>query len=49
MTTTAWMMLALTWAVIIYFTGYFFWKVLMTPIAPEREEQLRDGILEKDA
>ncbi len=49
MTTTAWIMLGVTWAIIIFFTGRFFWKVLKTPIRPEREAQLRDGILEKDA
>jgi hypothetical protein len=38
-----------TWAVIVFFTGRFFLKVLKTPISPERESQARDGILEKDA
>jgi hypothetical protein len=49
MTGAAWIMLGITWSVVIFFTGRFFWKVLQTPIAPEREAQLRDGILEKDA
>lgn len=49
MTTSAWGMLVATWSVILFFTGRFFFKVLTTPIAPEREEQMRDGILEKDA
>jgi len=49
MTTQAWLMLAITWAVIAFFTGKFFLKVLWTPIRPERQEQMRDGILEKDA
>jgi hypothetical protein len=49
MTTTAWMMLLVTWGVIIYFTGKYFWRVLTMPLSPEREEQARDGILEKDA
>ncbi len=31
MTTAAWVMMLTTWAVIIYFTGRFFWKVLTTP------------------
>ena len=49
MTTQAWLMLAATWAVIIFFTGRFFLKVLRTPISPERDSQTRDGVLEKDA
>lgn len=49
MTTAAWLMLAATWAVIIFFTGKFFLKVLRTPISPDRDAQARDGILEKDA
>ena len=49
MTTQAWLMLVVTWAVVIFFTAKFFLKVLKTPISPEREEQARDGILEKDA
>ena len=31
MTGVAWMMLVVTWAVIIFFTGKFFWMVLKTP------------------
>ena len=49
MTTGAWMMLAITWSVIITFTATFFWMVYRTPIRPEREQQMRDGVLEKDA
>jgi hypothetical protein len=49
MTGQAWLMLAVTWAVILFFTGKFFLKVLRTPITPERDEQAHDGILEKDA
>ena len=49
MTGQAWLMLAVTWAVIIFFTGKFFLKVLRTPITPERDAQAHDGILEKDA
>jgi hypothetical protein len=49
MTTTAWLMLLVTWSIIIFFTGRFFWMVLQTPITPERDAQTRDGILEKDA
>jgi hypothetical protein len=49
MTPAAWVMLAVTWAVIIYFTAKYFYMVLVTPPKAEREEQMRDGILEKDA
>jgi len=28
MTTPAWLMLAATWTVILYFTGRFFWSVV---------------------
>lgn len=49
MTTAAWVMLAVTWTIVIAFTSKFFWKVYRTPIQPERLEQIRDGILEKDA
>lgn len=49
MTFGAWLMLAVTWTVVIFFTGSFFYKVLTNPIRPERERQLKDGILEKDA
>jgi hypothetical protein len=49
MTAAAWIMLAVTWTIVIGFTGRFFWKVLKTPISPERLEQMHDGILEKDA
>jgi hypothetical protein len=49
MTGSAWAMLAVTWSIVIYFTVRFFVKVLRTPILPERERQMSDGILEKDA
>ena len=49
MTTDAWLMLGITWTIVIGFTMRFFLKVLRTPIAPERLEQMKDGILEKDA
>lgn len=49
MTAQAWLMLGVTWAVIFFFTGKFFLKVLITPLSPERDAQTRDGILEKDA
>lgn len=43
MTTAAWVMLAITWSVIAFFTGRFFVKVLMTPPRPDDtfEEQDR--------
>ena len=31
MTTAAWTMLLITWAVIIFFPAKFFWKVMTTP------------------
>jgi len=33
MTTAAWVMLGITWAVICFFTGKFFLRVLRTPPA----------------
>jgi hypothetical protein len=48
MTTAAWIMLALTWSVIFYFTGRFFWMVLTSP-RPEDIDDISDGILRKDA
>ena len=38
MTSAAWAMLLTTWAVIFFFTGKFFWKVLVTPPRDEPEE-----------
>jgi len=49
MTGSAWAMLTVTWTVVIFFTVRFFVKVLRTPIRPERVQQMKDGILEKDA
>jgi hypothetical protein len=49
MTGAAWLMLAATWAVVLFFTAKFFWMVLKTPVSAERERQMRDGILAKDA
>jgi hypothetical protein len=31
MTGAAWLMLIVTWSIIVSFTGYYFWKVLVTP------------------
>jgi len=39
MTTGAWLMLAATWSVILFFTGKFFWMVLQTPAKPDRDEE----------
>lgn len=38
MTNAAWTMLVVTWSVIFFFTGRFFWKVLVTPQRGEHEE-----------
>jgi hypothetical protein len=48
MTAAAWTMLVVTWAVILFFTGKFFWMVLTTP-HPEDLDDTTDGILRKDA
>lgn len=39
MTTSAWVMLVITWSVIISFTGYFFMKVIRTPVREEGRDQ----------
>ena len=49
MTSPAWIMLGITWSVILFFTGKFFLKVLNTPPRPDDEDPTRDGILRKDA
>lgn len=38
MTTNAWIMLGITWSVVIFFTAKFFIKVLKTPIRPDDDE-----------
>jgi hypothetical protein len=38
MTNAAWAMLLTTWAVIFYFTGKYFWKVLTMPPRNDPEE-----------
>ena len=38
MTTAAWIMLAVTWTVVIGITGYLFWKVLVTPLKKDGDE-----------
>lgn len=35
MTSAAWGMLLITWGVILFFTGKFFWMVLTTPSRDE--------------
>lgn len=42
MTTAAWTMLGITWGVILFFTGKFFWKVLRTPHALETEDGMEE-------
>jgi hypothetical protein len=37
MTPAAWLMLGATWAVVLFFTGRFFWKVLTLPPRPDEE------------
>jgi hypothetical protein len=49
MTTAAWVMLGVTWTVILGFAGRFFWMILTKPINPAEVERSRDGILAKDA
>lgn len=36
MTHAAWAMLGATWAVVIFFAGRFFWKVVTTPQKKDR-------------
>jgi hypothetical protein len=48
MTIAAWIMLAVTWSVIICITGRLFWRVL-TSRRPEDIDDTSDGILRKDA
>jgi hypothetical protein len=42
MTRAAWIMLAITWSVIAFFTGRFFLKVLRTPPFPHRTDDAED-------
>lgn len=48
MTGAAWVMMLVTWGVIVFFTARFFWMVLTTP-HPEDLDNTSDGILRKDA
>jgi hypothetical protein len=48
MTAAAWTMLVVTWSVILFFTGKFFFMVLTSP-HPENLDDTTDGILRKDA
>ncbi len=49
MTSQAWIMLGVTWSVILYFTGKFFWMVLKTPPRPDEPDPREDTVLRKDA
>lgn len=42
MTPAAWTMLGITWSVILFFTGKFFWKVLTTPPRAETPDAAGD-------
>ena len=48
MTGAAWIMLGVTWSVVIFFTARFFYLVLTSP-QPEDLDDTTDGILRKDA
>ncbi len=48
MTTSAWIMLGVTWTVVIGGTARFFWKVLTTAPSQARLDQTHDGILERN-
>ena len=48
MTRAAWIMLGLTWTVVISFTVRFFYMVLTSP-QPQDLDDTSDGILRKDA
>ena len=48
MTQGAWVMLVLTWAIVVFFTLRFFWLVLTSP-QPQDLDDTTDGILRKDA
>lgn len=39
MTSSAWLMLTITWGVIVYFTARFFLKVLTTPQRSHDDEE----------
>lgn len=43
MTPAAWTMLGITWSVILFFTGKFFWKVLTTPPRAETPDAADEG------
>ena len=46
MTTAAWIMLTVTWTVVIGFTAYFFYRVVTIPVA--REDGQVEGATEVD-
>jgi peptidoglycan/LPS O-acetylase OafA/YrhL len=37
-TPQAWWMLGLTWGVVTVLAGWFFWRVVTTPVRPEDDE-----------
>ncbi|MBL8111329.1 MAG: hypothetical protein JNK60_00470 [Acidobacteria bacterium] len=49
MTSTAWIFMLSVWAIIIFFTGKFFLKVLTTPHLPESHEHGDPVVPFKDA
>lgn len=46
MSASAWIMLGVTWTIIIVFTARSFWKVITLPAAPARDgaDELEDGV-----
>ncbi len=47
MTSAAWIMLIITWTIIIYFTAKFFLRVLKTPHALKTEKQIEKHMEEE--
>lgn len=48
MTSSAWIMLAVTWTIIIGFTSRFFWKVLTNPGKSDTDAKTQTVDLGKD-
>jgi hypothetical protein len=48
MTSSAWIMLAVTWSVIVFFTAKFFLKILRSP-SIARDEEGPPRVMGKDA
>lgn len=38
MTLSAWIMMCVTWTIVLFFSGRFFWMVLTTPSRQEDQE-----------